>query len=241
MERAGDIAPLVSHISEFPVHGYCSRSGLTTPYYRAVPTCAASPARHVEVGIRVRKRKDSGLPRLWIIFLGYRKLRQTAVFNRIHLSETALRADRQILRMAVTDRSVISRTVAQQIQSVTIQPVSVRTIRRRLQQSGLYTRRPLLPPPLTQNYRCLRCQRCYERRMWTAEWNEIIFTDGSTTPRWSESSLETPWREDAEQLRYAPPHWSCTVYYGMKRYWISLSHSSSTHCWYFKPPMLHLR
>ncbi|GFW39611.1 transposable element Tcb1 transposase [Trichonephila clavipes] len=32
----------------------------------------------------------------------------------------------------------------------------------------------------------------------------------SATPRWSDSSLETPWREDADQLRYAPPHWSCT-------------------------------
>ncbi|GFW21120.1 hypothetical protein TNCV_2703581 [Trichonephila clavipes] len=36
----------------------------------------------------------------------------------------------------------------------------------------------------------------------------------SATPRWSDSSLEAPWREDAEQLRYAPPHWSCTGYYG---------------------------
>ncbi|GFT64870.1 transposable element Tcb1 transposase [Trichonephila clavipes] len=52
----------------------------------------------------------------------------------------------------------------------------------------------------------------------------------------SDSSLETPWREDTEQLRYAPQHWSCTEYYGMGWYWISLSHSSSTHCWYFKQP-----
>ncbi|GFV43072.1 transposable element Tcb1 transposase [Trichonephila clavipes] len=35
----------------------------------------------------------------------------------------------------------------------------------------------------------------------------------SATPRWSDSSLETPWREDAEQLRYAPPHWSCTGFF----------------------------
>ncbi|GFU18524.1 transposable element Tcb1 transposase [Trichonephila clavipes] len=26
-------------------------------------------------------------------------------------------------------------------------------------------------------------------------------------------TLDTPWREDAEQLRYAQPHWSCTGYY----------------------------
>ncbi|GFT23194.1 hypothetical protein TNCV_1859051 [Trichonephila clavipes] len=63
----------------------------------------------------------------------------------------------------------------------------------------------------------------------------------SATPRWSNSSQETPWREDAEQLRYAPPHRSCTGYYGMTRYWISLSHSSGTHCGYFKQPALYLR
>ncbi|UYV71206.1 hypothetical protein LAZ67_8002178 [Cordylochernes scorpioides] len=32
-ERWGTIAPLVSHIPEFPVHGYRSGSGLTTPYF----------------------------------------------------------------------------------------------------------------------------------------------------------------------------------------------------------------
>ncbi|GFS89995.1 hypothetical protein TNCV_507141 [Trichonephila clavipes] len=63
----------------------------------------------------------------------------------------------------------------------------------------------------------------------------------SATPQWSDSSLETPWREDAEQLRYAPPHWSCNVYYCMGWYWISLSHSSSTHCRFFKQPEVHLR
>ncbi|GFU71245.1 HTH_Tnp_Tc3_2 domain-containing protein [Trichonephila clavipes] len=49
---------------------------------------------------------------------------------------TTSREDRQIVRMAVTDRSVTSRTIAQQIMSVTHHSVSVRTIRRRLQQSG---------------------------------------------------------------------------------------------------------
>ncbi|GFS52945.1 transposable element Tcb1 transposase [Trichonephila clavipes] len=36
----------------------------------------------------------------------------------------------------------------------------------------------------------------------------------SATPQWSDSSLEAPWREDAERLRYAPLLWSCTGYYG---------------------------
>ncbi|GFX28512.1 uncharacterized protein TNCV_1153211 [Trichonephila clavipes] len=66
--------------------------------------------------------------------------------------------------MAVTDRSVTSRTVAQHIESVTHYSVSARTIRRRLQQSVLSARRPLLGLPLTQNHRRLRRQWCDERR-----------------------------------------------------------------------------
>ncbi|GFX19803.1 transposable element Tcb1 transposase [Trichonephila clavipes] len=62
---------------------------------------------------------------------------------------TTSREDRQIVRMAVTDRSVTSRTIAQHIESVTHHSVSAHTIRRRLQQSGLSTRRPLLGLPLT--------------------------------------------------------------------------------------------
>ncbi|GFT60705.1 transposable element Tcb1 transposase [Trichonephila clavipes] len=64
------------------------------------------------------------------------------------------REDRQIVSMAVTDRSVTSRTVTQHTESVTHHLVSTRPIRRRLQQSGLSATRPLLGLPLTQNHRC---------------------------------------------------------------------------------------
>ncbi|GFU76085.1 transposable element Tcb1 transposase [Trichonephila clavipes] len=57
--------------------------------------------------------------------------------------------------------------------------LSARTIRRRLQQSGLPARRPLLGLPLTQNHRRLCHQWCDERRMWAVEWNEVVFTDDS--------------------------------------------------------------
>ncbi|GFS67006.1 transposable element Tcb1 transposase [Trichonephila clavipes] len=92
---------------------------------------------------------------------------------------TTLREDRQIVRMAVTDRSVTSRTIEQHIDSVTHHSVSARTIRRRLQQSGLSSRRSLLCLPLTQNQRHLPHQWGDERRMWVAEWNEVVFTDES--------------------------------------------------------------
>ncbi|GFU10798.1 transposable element Tcb1 transposase [Trichonephila clavipes] len=81
--------------------------------------------------------------------------------------------------MAAKDRAVTSRTVAQHIESVTHHSVSARTIRRRLQQSGLSARRPLLGLPLTQNHRRLRRQWCDEKRMWVADWNEAVFIDES--------------------------------------------------------------
>ena len=76
---------------------------------------------------------------------------------------TTSRDDRQIVSMAVTDRSVTSRTIEQHMQSVTHHPVSAHSTIR------LSARRPLLCLPLTQNHRRLRRQWCDERRMWTAE------------------------------------------------------------------------
>ncbi|GFW88957.1 transposable element Tcb1 transposase [Trichonephila clavipes] len=82
---------------------------------------------------------------------------------------TTSREDGQIVRMSVTDRSVTSRTVTQHIESVTHHSVPARTIRRRLQQSGLSAKRQLLGLPLTQNHRRLRHKWCDERRMSVAE------------------------------------------------------------------------
>ncbi|GFV60641.1 transposable element Tcb1 transposase [Trichonephila clavipes] len=130
--------------------------------------------------------------------------------------------------MAVTDHSVTSPAVAQHIESVTHHSVSARTIRRRLQQSGLSTIRPLLGLPLTQNHRRLRRQWCDERRMWEAEWNEVVFTYESRIRLQHHDGRIRVWRhrgEDAEQLRYAPPHGSCTGYYMV---WDGIGYHSRT-------------
>ncbi|GFU58541.1 transposable element Tcb1 transposase [Trichonephila clavipes] len=123
---------------------------------------------------------------------------------------TTSREDRQIVRMAVTDRSVTSQTVAHHIESVTHHSVSARTIRLRLKQSGLSARRPLLVLPLTQNHRRLSHQWYDERRIWVTEWNKVVFTDESRICLQHHDGRIRVWRQDAEQLRYAPPHWSCT-------------------------------
>ncbi|GFW16618.1 transposable element Tc1 transposase [Trichonephila clavipes] len=113
---------------------------------------------------------------------------------------TTSREDRQIGRMTVTDRSVTSRTVAQHIESVTHHSVSARTIRRRLQQSGLSARRPLLGLPLTQNHRHLHYQCCNERRMWVAEWNEVVFTDESRICLQHHDVRIRVWRHRGERM-----------------------------------------
>ncbi|GFW18860.1 uncharacterized protein TNCV_5133131 [Trichonephila clavipes] len=87
--------------------------------------------------------------------------------------------------------------------------------------------------------------------MWAAEWNEVGFTDESRICLQHHDGRIRVWRHRGERMlnscvmhRHtgpAPPHWSCTGYYGMGWYWISLSHFSITHCRYFKQPALHLR
>ncbi|GFU62510.1 transposable element Tcb1 transposase [Trichonephila clavipes] len=72
-----------------------------------------------------------------------------------------------------------NQTTVMQICDRWMQEVSARTIRRRLQQSGLPARHPFLGLHLTQNHRRLSRQWCDERRMWVAEWNNVAFTDES--------------------------------------------------------------
>ncbi|GFV68777.1 transposable element Tcb1 transposase [Trichonephila clavipes] len=102
--------------------------------------------------------------------------------------------------MTVTDRSVTSRTGAQHIECVTHHSVSARTIQRRLQQSGLSARRPLLGLPLTQNHRRLRRQWCDERRMWATERNEVVFTDESRICLQHHDDRVRVWRHRGERM-----------------------------------------
>ncbi|KFM71332.1 Transposable element Tc3 transposase, partial [Stegodyphus mimosarum] len=89
---------------------------------------------------------------------------------------------------------------SQHIQSATHHPVSAHTIRRPLQQSGLSERRPLLRLPLTQNHRRLRRQWADERRMCTAEWNEIFFTDKSRFCLQHHDDRIRVWRHRGERM-----------------------------------------
>ncbi|GFU76176.1 transposable element Tcb1 transposase [Trichonephila clavipes] len=148
--------------------------------YRALPQPFMKfPCRYIKVGgiqdrVEIRRkissrvgRNQATVMRIWDRWMQEGTTDQR---GRSHPPQcTTSCEDRQIVHMAVMDRSVISRTVAQHIKSVTHHSLSARTIRRRLQQSSLFARRPLLGLPLTQNHRRLHHQWCDERRMWVAE------------------------------------------------------------------------
>ncbi|GFW77742.1 transposable element Tcb1 transposase [Trichonephila clavipes] len=67
-------------------------------------------------------------------------------------------------------------------------------------QSGLSARRPLLGLPLTQNHRRLHRQWCDERRMWVAEWNEVVFTDESRICLQHHDGWIRVWRHHGERM-----------------------------------------
>ncbi|GFW59004.1 transposable element Tcb1 transposase [Trichonephila clavipes] len=106
--------------------------------------CLVENSDQLLIKYRVQHRKDSGLPKLGIILH--------------HPQCTTSRDDRHLVRMTVTHLPVTSRTIAQHIESATHHSVFACTIRRRLQQSGLSKRSPLLGLPFTQNHGRLRHQ-----------------------------------------------------------------------------------
>ncbi|GFY20812.1 hypothetical protein TNCV_1120461 [Trichonephila clavipes] len=71
--------------------------------------------------------------------------------------------------MALMNCAAPSRTVSERIQHVTHQSMSARTLRHRLQKTGMSAKCLLLRLSLTENHRRLRHQWCDERRTWTTE------------------------------------------------------------------------
>ncbi|GFW36002.1 transposable element Tcb1 transposase [Trichonephila clavipes] len=159
--------------TKMPSPAFREYTVLHTKCIRTLPRGKSSDERRRKVSHLMKGvvRKDSGLPRY--CGLSFRK-----IVCRVGRNLTTV--------MRISDRWM--------------QEVSARTIRRRLQQSGVSARRPLLGLPLTQNYRRLHRKWSDERRMWVAEWNEVVFTDESRICLLHHDGRIRVWRHRGEKM-----------------------------------------
>ncbi|GFY14745.1 transposable element Tcb2 transposase [Trichonephila clavipes] len=97
-----------------------------------------------------------------------------------HPRQTSRREDRQIVRNARAQPTASSATIQAQVAPSLGAPVSSRTMRRRLAEGHLGSRRSLRVLSLTPAYRHLCLKWCHARGNWNAaEGNQVIFNDES--------------------------------------------------------------
>ncbi|GFX43118.1 transposable element Tcb2 transposase [Trichonephila clavipes] len=94
--------------------------------------------------------------------------------------QTSCREDHHIVRYARVQPTASSTAIQAQVAPSLGAPVSSRTIRRRLAEGHLGSRRPLRVLPLTPTHRSLRLEWSRARGNWiAAEWNQVVFSNES--------------------------------------------------------------
>ncbi|GFU29677.1 transposable element Tcb2 transposase [Trichonephila clavipes] len=97
-----------------------------------------------------------------------------------HPRQTSRREDHHIIRNACVQRTASSAAIQEQVVPSLGAPVSSRTIRKRLAEGHLRSRRPLRVLPLTPNHRLLCLEWCRAPGNWIAvEWKQVVFRDES--------------------------------------------------------------
>ncbi|GFW97000.1 transposable element Tcb1 transposase [Trichonephila clavipes] len=104
------------------------------------------------------------------------------------------RGDQRIHRQAVAAPQATSTSFLQHVQDTLDVPISIRTISRRLVESGLHSRRPLRTLALTPQRRRARLEWCQARATWMTEWRNVAFSDGSRFCFFNDSQRIRVWR-----------------------------------------------
>lgn len=93
---------------------------------------------------------------------------------------TTLRDDRLIERTALRDKHKAAEKIASELREQHNTVVSVRTVRRRLEDSNLHARRPRRKPLLTEKHRKQRFVWAKNHKNWTIDdWAKVIWSDES--------------------------------------------------------------
>ncbi|GFS58259.1 transposable element Tcb2 transposase [Trichonephila clavipes] len=118
--------------------------------------------------------------------------------------ELSRREDRHIVRNARVQPTASSTSILVQVAPSLGAPVSSRTIRRRLAEGHLVSRRPLRVLPLTPTHRRLLLEWCRARGNRTAvEWNQVVFNDESRFNLSIHDNRARVWRPRGERLNPA--------------------------------------
>ncbi|GFV79503.1 transposable element Tcb2 transposase [Trichonephila clavipes] len=115
--------------------------------------------------------------------------------------QTSRREDRHIVRNARVQPTASSAAIQAQVAPSLGAPVSSRTIRRRLSEGHLGSRRSVHVLPLTPTHRPLCLEWCRARGNWTAaEWKQFFFSDEFRFNFSSDDNRVRVWRARSDHL-----------------------------------------
>lgn len=114
---------------------------------------------------------------------------------------TTRREDRAIARTALATRTCTARHIRQQVVPPGNVGISDQTIRNRLREIGLRSRRPAVRVPLTQAHRIARRTWSAQHLRWTRlQWSTVLFTDESRfTLSFNDGRIRV-WRRPGERF-----------------------------------------
>ena len=115
---------------------------------------------------------------------------------------TTPREDRLLVTSALGDRSVTADTLSRQLMAATHTNVSRQTVRNRLREADLVSRRPVVRTILTRAHRAARLAWCRQHVRWTRQqWARVLFTGESRFTMSFHNGRSRVWRRQGE--RYA--------------------------------------
>lgn len=163
----------------------------------------------------------------------YTRFIETGSYSRRHGTgprrKTSNRDDRFIVSLVLRNRHTTAVEARNELQHVRNVNVSERTVRRRLQESTLYSRRPATGPELLRQHRVARLQFARQHQNWNVgDWRHVMFTDESRFALRSPDGRERVWRRNGE--RYAQCNFSSRVSFqgGSVMVWAGISMEGRT-------------